>query len=117
MLRDTSLHLQLSGHARRGQNCVAPAKTRSSSEEQLSWREAHNKMLLRRFIALENLKKTQPPIDEDQKLALLHAPFTGEESWLNYKRQTLNVECRHSVPANSTPCLLSPTVCRSKEKF
>ena len=33
-------------------------------------------MLLRRFIALENLKKTQPPIDEDQKLALLHAPFT-----------------------------------------
>ena len=33
-------------------------------------------MVLRRFIALENLKKTQPPIDEDQILALLHAPFT-----------------------------------------
>ena len=42
-----------------------------------SWRESHNKMLLRVFIALENLRKTQPPIDEDQKLALLHAPFTG----------------------------------------
>ena len=34
-------------------------------------------MLLHRLIALENLKKTQLLIDEDQKLALLHAPFTG----------------------------------------
>ena len=42
-----------------------------------TWREAHNKMLLCHLIALENLKKTQPPIDEDQKLALLHVPFTG----------------------------------------
>ena len=42
-----------------------------------SWRETHNKMLLRCFIGLENHKKTQPLIDEDQKLALLHAPFTG----------------------------------------
>ena len=42
-----------------------------------SWREAHNKMLLRHSIALDNLRKTLPPIDEDQRLALLHAPFTG----------------------------------------
>ena len=42
-----------------------------------SWREAHNKMLLRRSIALDNLRKTIPPIDEDKRLALLHAPFTG----------------------------------------
>ena len=34
-------------------------------------------MLLRCLIALENLKKTNPMIDEDQKVALLHAPFTG----------------------------------------
>ena len=34
-------------------------------------------MLLHCFIALENLKMTQPLIDEDQKLALLHVPFTG----------------------------------------
>ena len=34
-------------------------------------------MLMRRLIALYNLKKTQPQIEEDQKLALLHAPFTG----------------------------------------
>ena len=34
-------------------------------------------MLLRRSIALDCLEKTLPPIDEDQKLALLHAPFKG----------------------------------------
>ena len=42
-----------------------------------SWREANNKMLLRHSIALDNLRKTLPSIDEDQRLALLHAPFTG----------------------------------------
>ena len=34
-------------------------------------------MLLRRSIALDCLYRTLPPIDEDQKLALLHAPFKG----------------------------------------
>ena len=42
-----------------------------------AWREAHNKMLLRRSIALDCLRRTLPPIDDDQKLALLHAPFKG----------------------------------------
>ena len=42
-----------------------------------AWRETHNKMLLRRSIALDCLRRTLPPIDEDQKLALLHAPFKG----------------------------------------
>ena len=42
-----------------------------------AWREVHNKMLLRRSIALDCLEMTLPPIDEDQKLALLHAPFKG----------------------------------------
>ena len=42
-----------------------------------AWREAHNKMLLRRSIALDCLRRTLPPIDEDQKLALLHVPFKG----------------------------------------
>ena len=44
---------------------------------QYAWREVHNKMLLRRSIALDCLGRTLPPIDEDQKLALLHAPFKG----------------------------------------
>ena len=34
-------------------------------------------MLLRHSIALDCLRKTLPPIDEDQRLALLHAPFKG----------------------------------------
>ena len=42
-----------------------------------AWREVHNKMLLRSSIALDCLGRTLPPIDEDQKLALLHAPFKG----------------------------------------
>ena len=42
-----------------------------------AWREVHNKMLLRHSIALDCLERTLPPIDEDQKLALLHAPFKG----------------------------------------
>ena len=32
-------------------------------------------MLIHHSIALGNLSKTIPPIDEDQKVALLHAPF------------------------------------------
>ena len=42
-----------------------------------AWREVHNKMLLRRSIVLDCLERTLPSIDEDQKLALLHAPFKG----------------------------------------
>ena len=42
-----------------------------------AWREVHNKMLLRGSIALDCLERTLPPIDKDQKLALLHAPFKG----------------------------------------
>ena len=42
-----------------------------------AWREVHNKMLLCRSIALDCLERTLPPIDQDQKLALLHAPFRG----------------------------------------
>ena len=42
-----------------------------------AWREVHNKMLLRRSIALDCLERTLPPIDQDQKLALLHAPLRG----------------------------------------
>ena len=42
-----------------------------------SWREAHNKMLLAAPFSLDCLRKTLPPIDEDQRLALLHASFKG----------------------------------------
>ena len=32
---------------------------------------------MRHTIALENLSRTIPPIDEDEKVALLHASFKG----------------------------------------
>ena len=34
-------------------------------------------MLTHRTVALDNLSQTIPPIDEDQKVALLHGPFKG----------------------------------------
>ena len=34
-------------------------------------------MLMRRSVALDNLFKIIPPIDSDQRVALLHAPFKG----------------------------------------
>ena len=55
-------------------------------------------MLLRRSIALDCLERTLPPIDEDQKLALLHAPFEG--SWLSFRKRTRNV-------LQLSPCSLS----------
>ena len=42
-----------------------------------AWRTVHNHILLRRSMALDNLSKTIPPIDSDQRVALLHAPFKG----------------------------------------
>ena len=44
-------------------------------------------MLLRCSIALDCLRKTLPPIDEDQTLDLLHAPFKGTEGgWEHLSR-------------------------------
>ena len=59
-----------------------------------AWREVHNKMLLRRSIALDCLERTLPPIDEDQKLALLHAPFKGTTlfGWELAKLQEANTK-------------------------
>ena len=43
----------------------------------LAWRVVHNHILMPRSVALDNLSKTIPPIDPDQKVALLHTPFKG----------------------------------------
>ena len=59
-----------------------------------AWREAHNKMLLHRSIALDCLRRTLPPIDYDQKLALmlpLRVPRYLEGSWPSYKKRTRSV--------------------------
>ena len=47
------------------------------SSSYFAQRTVHNNMLKRRPIALHNLSRTIPPIDEDQKVALLNAPFKG----------------------------------------
>ena len=75
-----------------------------------AWRETHNKMLLRRSIALDCLRRTLPPIDEDQKLALLHAPFKGSTlfggSWPSYRKRTRSV-LPPSPCSLSAPCIFS----------
>ena len=38
-------------------------------------RVVHNHILMRCFVALDNLSITIPLIDSDQKVGLLHAPF------------------------------------------
>ena len=37
----------------------------------------HNNMLMRRSVALDNLSRTIPPMDSNQKVDLLHTPFKG----------------------------------------
>ena len=82
-----------------------------------AWREAHNKMPLRRSIALDCLRRTLPPVDDDQKLALLHAPFKGT-TLVGQATESKHEACchLHSVPsANSAPCILFySTVCRTR---
>ena len=41
------------------------------------WRMVHDHMFMCRSVALDNLSKTIPLIDSDQRVALLHAPFKG----------------------------------------
>ena len=47
-----------------------------------SWKAVHNNMLLHRSIALDNMSRTIPPKDKDQKVALLHAPFKGTTGFI-----------------------------------
>ena len=73
-----------------------------------AWREAHNKILLRRSIALDCLRRTLPPIDDDQKLALLHATFKGTALFggelaklqeANLLRRSIALDClRRTLP-------------------
>ena len=67
-----------------------------------AWREAHNKMLMRRSIALDCLRRTLPPIDADQKLALLQAPFKGTTL---FGGELAKLQEANTKP--SSPCFLS----------
>ena len=60
-----------------------------------SWSAVHSNMLMHSSIVLDNMTRTIPQIDEDQKVALLHAPLRVplflEVNWQNYKKRTLSV--------------------------
>ena len=78
-----------------------------------SWRKAHNKMLLRRSIALNNLRKTLPPIDEDHRLALLHAPFKGTTFFGGELAKLQEANMKRAV--TFTP--IAPPVCYSSRPY
>ena len=71
---------------------------------------AHNDMLIRGSIALENLSRTISLIDEDQKVAFLHAPFKGTTLFRGelVKLQKANTERASALtmfPTPGAPCM------------
>ena len=64
-----------------------------------------------RSVALENLSRTIPPIDSDQKVALLHAPFKGTTLFGGElaKLQKANKEGASSLTVFPTPAVPSQT--------
>ena len=83
-----------------------------------AWREAHNNLLLRRSIVRDCLRSTLPPIDEDQKLALFHAPFYAIWRGVGQATGSEHEACchLHRVPsANSALNILFHTsLCRAR---
>ena len=81
-------------------------------------RTVHNNMLMCSSMALDNLSRTIPPIDSDQKVALLHAPFKGTTHFGGKlaKLHRANKECASSVtvypayPLRLTPLSLTQAV-------
>ena len=79
-------------------------------------------MLLRRSIALDCLRKILPPIDEDQRLTLLHAPFKGTtlfggELAKLQEANTKRADLRCVPYAGSALCLLFSYVSDKKKVF
>ena len=82
-----------------------------------AWREAHNKMLLRRSIALDNLRRTLPPIDEDQRLALLHAPFKGTTLFRGELAKLQEANTKRAVTFTVFPTPIAPPVSYSSRSY
>ena len=79
-----------------------------------SWREPHNKMLLHRSIALDNL------IDEDQGLALLyhvHAPFKGTTLFGGELAKLQEANTKHAATFTVFPMPLAPPVLYSSRLY
>ena len=71
-------------------------------------------MPMRHSIALDNLKKTIPPTDEDQKLALLYATFTGT-TFFGAKLQEANMKQASALTMLPSPAV--PLVSYSARPF
>ena len=50
-----------------------------------------------RSIALDNLRKTLPPTDEDQRLAVFHAPFKGTTLFGGELAKLQEANTKHAV--------------------
>ena len=82
-----------------------------------SWREAHNNMLLRRSIALDNLRRTLPLIDEDQRLALLHAPFKGTTLFGGELAKLQEANTKHAATFTVFPTPIASPVSHSSRPY
>ena len=76
-------------------------------------------MLMRHSIALENLSRTIPPIDEDQNVALLHVPFKGTTLYGDElaKLHKANMEHASALTVFPAPAAPSPTYAPSGNSF
>ena len=74
-------------------------------------------MLLRRSIALDSLRRTLPPIDEDQRLALLHAPFKGTTLFGGEFAKLQEANTKHAATIAVFPMLMAPPVSYSSRPY
>ena len=74
-----------------------------------AWRTVHN-MLMSRSLALDNLSRTIPQIDSDQKVVLIHAPFKGTTLFKGElaKLQKANKEHASSLTVFPAPAVSPP---------
>ena len=70
----------------------------------LAWRAVHKHTIMHRTVTLDNLSKTIPRIDPDQKMALHHAPFKGTTLFGGKlaRMYRANKECTSSVTVYPT---------------
>ena len=71
-----------------------------------AWRTVHNHMVMCRSVAVENLSKTIPLRDSDQKVALLHAPFKGSTL---FGGELAKLHRANKEPASSVTVYLAAT--------
>ena len=82
-----------------------------------SCREEHSKMLLRCSIALDNLRRTLPPIDKDQRLARLHVPFKGTTLFGGELAKLQEANTNHAATFTVFPTPVAPPVSYSSRPY